>query len=316
MKIFLFSCFLLVASCYCNAQNLVPNPSFEEYTECPSDLAQISRLLNWVSFGNSPDYFNVCANGDPHNIGVPYNQFGFQNPSDGDAYVGFYAFYSNPVGYREYVGVELIQALEKNKRYCLSFDVSLSLDMILSDCASSNIGAMFSTIAYGENNVAPINNNPTLFYNNLISDTLYWTNLSWTFTADSEYIYLAIGNFFNNSNTDTIQYNDGNNIGRSYFYLDNIALIECDSIISSEVESFIEFKVWPNPVSNYLHLYSSERIKKISISDTMTTNLFEIDYPQPLIEAAIDLSFLPNGVYTALVITDNNSKRIYKIIKI
>ena len=68
------------------AQNLVPNPSFEEFTTCPTTLGIGGPLqcTPWFSY-NSADYFNVCGG---FNTGVPNNAFGFQEARTGVAYVG------------------------------------------------------------------------------------------------------------------------------------------------------------------------------------------------------------------------------------
>lgn len=90
---------LLFVFCCTNANaqtNLVPNPSFEQYTICP-DNTHIQGILNskpddWYK----PDdraalYFNICQNLPPH-LGIPYNSYGgkfsYQYPRTGVAYVG------------------------------------------------------------------------------------------------------------------------------------------------------------------------------------------------------------------------------------
>ena len=58
------------------AQNMVPNPSFENHTVCPASYGELYKCENWSSFGYSPDYFNACS---PDTIvNVPQNEFGFQ----------------------------------------------------------------------------------------------------------------------------------------------------------------------------------------------------------------------------------------------
>lgn len=45
---------------YTKAQNLVPNPSFEQISTCPSSLAQLQLATGWISI-ESPDLFSTCA---------------------------------------------------------------------------------------------------------------------------------------------------------------------------------------------------------------------------------------------------------------
>ena len=44
------------------AQNLVPNPSFENYSACPENISEIDFALPWTSTtGATPDYYNSCS---------------------------------------------------------------------------------------------------------------------------------------------------------------------------------------------------------------------------------------------------------------
>jgi OmpA-OmpF porin, OOP family len=81
-----------------NAQNLVPNPSFEQYDTCPDLLNQIQYAIGWNNFGNTPDYYNACS----QIMNVPNTQGGYQLAYDGNAYCGVYTFAYGGVNYREY----------------------------------------------------------------------------------------------------------------------------------------------------------------------------------------------------------------------
>ena len=67
MKTIFFLLFTIFI-CSVNAQiietsrNLVPNPSFEEYIECPVFIDQIKLCRHWnnVIYSSSPEYFNSC----------------------------------------------------------------------------------------------------------------------------------------------------------------------------------------------------------------------------------------------------------------
>lgn len=81
--LFFFSC-LAISLC---GQNLVPNPSFEEYTECPLSVAGLGPVAeSWYSWNETPDYFNACSNDIGGNAGTPNNTWGFQWPITGVAY--------------------------------------------------------------------------------------------------------------------------------------------------------------------------------------------------------------------------------------
>ena len=126
------------------AQNLVPNPSFEEYYQCPVSQGQLYRLLNWRRiqncFESTPDYYNTCA-GSGTDAGVPDNLTGTQWPVDGDGYVGFYQY---GLDFREYITTQLASPLIAGVTYEVSFYLSLPERFVL---ASDNIGAFFTNEA-------------------------------------------------------------------------------------------------------------------------------------------------------------------------
>jgi hypothetical protein len=68
--LFVFSCWLLVINSIL-AQNLVPNPSFENYTTCPTAASQLYVAPPWTSpTTGGAEYFNICSSS---NVGVPFS---------------------------------------------------------------------------------------------------------------------------------------------------------------------------------------------------------------------------------------------------
>lgn len=126
-----------------NAQNLVPNPSFETYVSCPSDPVegdwdnQIVKAFPWTGPGLSTDYFNSCANGQNASCwyNVP-NCLG-QNARTGSAFSMITTF-SNTSDCREYLQVPLIENLQLNSSYYIK--VYLSFENKYSAYASNNLG--------------------------------------------------------------------------------------------------------------------------------------------------------------------------------
>src|SRR5688500_10548560 len=84
----IFILLLFTASMSAQGQNLVPNPSFEDTIACPDDFNQVtSACKDWraYTFG-SPDYYNKCGTWP---MSLPLSFSGFQQPVDGNAYIGF-----------------------------------------------------------------------------------------------------------------------------------------------------------------------------------------------------------------------------------
>lgn len=240
-----------------NSQNLVPNPSFEDTLGCPQGFGQINKANGWSSYAASPDYFNSCGNFD-------FDVFGYQMPSSGSAYAGFANYVSNALypdpNYREYLGRALTSPLTINTKYYISFKVNLTIfASVPSNCGSNKMGAMFSSVPYSSANPAPINNNPPVYSNSIITDTLNWTTIFGSFVADSAYQYLIIGNFFDNNNTDTLLLTS-DTVCSSYYYVDDIC-VSTDSAYCvnyatglSELQDKPSILVFPNPAHNSINI--------------------------------------------------------------
>ena len=101
--------------------NLVPNYSYEQYTQCPDNENQVSYSTGWKSYYASPDYYNICAT-NPW-VSIPYNIGGsYQQTATGTAYCGFYAYWSPTFsgGYtnmREHIGRQLSSPLVIGIKY-------------------------------------------------------------------------------------------------------------------------------------------------------------------------------------------------------
>ena len=125
------------------AQNLVFNPSFEEYCLCPNNSSQVYKARGWSSFGNTSDYFNSC---DPSLAqSVPVNTQGYQWAVDsGNAYCGIYTRWGGfPVdtSYGEFIGSKLLSPLIPNQQYYVQIKVN-SANKIGQRCATNKTGVL------------------------------------------------------------------------------------------------------------------------------------------------------------------------------
>src|ERR1700761_534549 len=110
---FVFSAFVL------NAQNLVPNPSFEDTVHCPTTIGQLQYAQHWINpTQGTPDYYNACSSSNGNAVHVPNNSFGSQIAMAGSAYGGFYAFNKPfPNSFKEYIEIELLSSLLASHKY-------------------------------------------------------------------------------------------------------------------------------------------------------------------------------------------------------
>ena len=186
---------------YSNAQNLVPNSSFEDTISCPNGGGQIYLAIGWTSFNGNPDYFNSCtACSNPLGcFGIPENVWGSQQAFDGNAYAAIITYYEQ-FQYREIVGAKLLQPITPGKKYFVSYYVSRTGGYTFlpyhSDGGSNNLGFRFFMNSYSASDPNPIDNFAHINETSIIIDTINWIRISGTFIADSAYQYIAIGNFF------------------------------------------------------------------------------------------------------------------------
>jgi hypothetical protein len=277
-------------------QNLVPNPSFEEFTSCPWGQSQISFAVGWNSYCNTPDYFNSCDNNGQ--VGVPSNVLGFQFARTGNAYAGIYA-YSLVGEYREFIGTLMKNQLIIGQKYYVTFYVSTAFNPNPgwhSTFAVNKLGVRFSTIPYSYSNPVPIDNYSQVYTDSIISDTINWVKISGSFLSDSNYSYVSFGNFFNNSNTTHISLDTLSSF--AYYFIDDI-IISTDSTYTGGIDfasySFFYIRIFPNPARDWIIMEGSD-IKSFLIIDIFGRKYIE-DAFVPTSLKSIDVSNLSKGIY-------------------
>jgi hypothetical protein len=210
-----------------NAQNLVPNYSFEVYTSCPTSSSQVSFAVPWTGTNNSTDYFNSCA--PPCFISVPcQNSISFQYAKTGDAFAGMW-FLHGLIDYREYLQTKLLDTLLPSMCYKVSFFLN---NHNSAKYAINNFGVYFSTDTFTTVwNPAPYIPQVLGFNNEIINDTLNWIEISGLYIANGGEEYITIGNFSDDANTDTLDTGNGTSSGGAYYFIDDVSVIPIDSII-------------------------------------------------------------------------------------
>lgn len=207
------------------AQNLVPNPSFEQYNSCPFGHSMFQTVDDWIAPNESTtDYLNACAAGT--DVGIPVNYFGYQPARTGKGYAGIHPWQQGS-SYREYAQVKLKQPLRAGEIYRVEFYVSLSS---VFNTALSNMGAYLSAnrpsaFSYGllqnVNGPPQIRNSPSL----MLTDTLNWMKIEGAYTAKGGEQYLTIGNFDDDAHTNYLP--SENSPTLSYYYIDDVSVINC-----------------------------------------------------------------------------------------
>jgi hypothetical protein len=290
--------------------NLVPNPGFEIFSPCPNSLStpgfdKVAYASSWSSYGDTPDYFNSCANASS-NAGVPDNFWGFQQVDTGNAYCGLFAYMTG--NFREYMGCQLLSPLSVGQKYYVSFKVNRA-DKPIITMTCNKLGTRFSTIPYSETNPVHGNNFAHVCSSSIVADTANWVVISGSFIADSAYSYLILGNFFDDNNTDTASI--GSAPYRAYYYIDDV-YVSTDSLNS--VESNIGnnvLNIFPNPVIDNLTIEFEKKTGSNSVLLTIYNVLGEkVEEEKILFEEGkyiVNRNGLECGIYLLRIESDDVS---------
>jgi OOP family OmpA-OmpF porin len=207
--------------------NLVMNGDFEEFKNCPKDFVKNPSSFacqDWTSPNQgTPDYFNKCSKAI---TGIPENFAGIRNAYSGNAYSGIVCFVKG-LDFKEYLQGKLSQALQKDKKYIITFHVSWGTE---STFMIDEIGLKFSPSLLFENGSQSLYD-PDLSYK--LNNVRKWETCSDTFTAKGNEKFLIIGNF---QDREQIQVKDNLNkrgiadknpiVNAAYYFIDMVKLTE------------------------------------------------------------------------------------------
>lgn len=314
----------MISTGYC-AQNLVPNPSFEEYIDCPWSCCDLDlNCVNWYSFSETPDYFNSCSE---YTAGVPFNPWGHQFAITGNAYAALVTYSSIAENIREYIATPLTTPIESGESYYIMFYMSQSDGGDLDNwrCATDRIGAkFFNDPDYTPDNPYVPGNDPDLQYNGLFTDTTNWVLIDGWFEADQAYNWVAVGNFFDDEQTDTVQFGEP---GKCFgiYYIENVCITtnptDCDylkqesdlnsDIEPDESEEFIQ--IHPNPSPGWFQIIASFVLTEVKVYNAIGQLIIKQYVGQQ--ELNIDGTNWAKGLYILKVKDENNHQQTFKIIK-
>jgi OOP family OmpA-OmpF porin len=242
--LFFLLCFSGIAS---QAQNLVPNPSFEEYDVCPMALT-VTRMvgpLYWYQpTAGSADYFNSCAK-NRGVCGVPRNKLGYQEARTGQGYCGFICYLNEKKlrNYREYLEARLDKRLNKGHTYCVQLHVSLAES---STYAVYNMDVLFSRFAVKAQNDKCIDSIPSASYvsDTALSDYKGWKEIRMTYTAEGGERFITFGNFHTDKKTRSLKLpkNDETSEDKyikykeAYYYIDDVCVKDITDTVSCDCD--------------------------------------------------------------------------------
>ena len=199
------------------AQNLIYNPSFEEWSECPRDIKLLENAFGWKSVGQTVDLFDDCGAENYQlipNLFVPKSAFGSTHASFGISFP--FSIRSDTI-FREYLQGSLTKEL-KNKNYYLSFNV-----LARSENRTNHLDVYFSPADLDSIGPYPKGIVPQFELNEWIGGYDHWQLHEGCLDNISGANYFTVGNF-QPPGTDEVEFPDVEFSNR--IYIDNFKLIE------------------------------------------------------------------------------------------
>jgi len=236
-----------------NTCEAVCNGGFEYNQAPPWGLHCIKQACPWDTSGQkaTPDLFNstvnTTANSSGYKVKTPNNFAGGQQPKSGNGYAGIVTYMTIGNNYKEFLVQPLLTPLQANKKYRVSFYVSLAGH---AGYKTLGMGAFLS--ATNPNSLGYSNlqlQNPQIkgtFFNSTIGDTTNWVLITDTITPTTTMYYIAIGCFKNNANDGhtnvphtTSQWPSSMVSSGAFYYVDEVSILP---------EGALQITANPNPV--------------------------------------------------------------------
>jgi len=214
--------------------NLVTDAGFE-VTEIKT-LKSYNQLTTFLKSWGTPnqtsaDLFNTGVKGTK--AGAPVNDYGTQEPLGGTSYAGFRAYTKDAKKTRTYLQAKLSQKLEKDKLYCVRFNLSLS---DLSKFGVNNVGIFFSDrkISNQHDNALTLMPQVTEKTNKPIVTMDGWETICGTILGSGKEEYIIIGGFGleDNMKIDKVKKpaaQQGVILSDAYYYIDNIEIVPVEA---------------------------------------------------------------------------------------
>jgi gliding motility-associated-like protein len=259
-----------------NAQNLVTNPSFEEYYQLPNGKNDFYLYIKDWGTGSrgTTDFFHTDS--PAMSSQIPCNWFGCQNARTGNAYIGIHSWLTKDKIEREFAGVDLLEVMQVGHEYKLSMYVSLEDNY---ECASNGIGFLLSEYpimtTYGQK--------MHYFEPSIIIDTTNWVKIEGLYLADKKYEYVTIGNFLleDDPRFKTLILDSTKTDMSCSYYVDDVSIVPTGKVVS--VTSVLEEGCFPIEGSASINHPKDTNtswewyLNNVLVSDTDEAINFEID---------------------------------------
>lgn len=209
--------------------NLVPNSSFEQYKRLPErgneGLSCVDVWRNPVLIGLG-DYYHADSKSRKYTTGR--NVLGKQQPHSGKAFAGICVNKK----FREYLQVQLLRPLKKDKEYRISIFISCADKIWLSKLDEFGIVFTKKEITLSPNEYLP--DPPTVIFrdgNNMYKNKKDWIELSAIYKATGIEKVMTFGSFLYREKVVVETKEHGKIIGPTnyaHYYIDDVSIIPLD----------------------------------------------------------------------------------------
>ena len=219
---------ICVLSVTVNAQNLIPNSSFEKNNDDPANAGDWNVCKGWSNSNmhphlqypyGSPDYLNVNGQGSAK---LPASTFGYVQPHTGKAIMGMLGFHGSEC-FREYLACKLLRPMKVGNKYKISFWITNGEKDRYGNLGCDNMGVKLSMKPIRQKDHEALGVVPTV----KIEKTFFsekWEQFTFEFVADSAYTNFIFGNFYGDEKTTRTEQEEGYN-GSAYYFVDDFEIV-------------------------------------------------------------------------------------------
>lgn len=233
---------------FATAQNLIPNPGFEDYIgDCTFGVG-MDDVEHWSypDCANLGRYFHSCNNTGAPNGGVPVNNYGAEQPHSGSAYAGVapFVFLAQDGTVHSYASVDLLSPLVAGEDYCLRFFISRA------DSSRYAVGTLHAFLWYSLPSICNYNDTAWDTYAAATFDISSvgpdgWYPMEAQFSANGAEANLTMGTFLFGAEFDTT-YVGPFPINNALYYFDDFYLGPCDVAVQ-EISANSDLVLTPLP---------------------------------------------------------------------
>ncbi len=311
------ACLGVIVSVYGQVENIVLNPDFEEYNNCPQGYTYMDKshklIPHWTypTF-TTPDYFNKCSSGE---VKVPDNFAGYSQPKSGKGYMGAILSGSNR-DFREYFQGTLSGPMKEGQVYCVSFWYKLASG---SKFAVDQLSIYFVNQIVANGNKTFLNYKPQLSNTEglFLDNTEEWVQFCQLYTAKGGESFFLVGNFKNYENTNYVVTGKDtkNKKGKkyAYYFFDNFEirpLVDCNicACVPKGMETVVIDSFYTggiDPVTGQLTKQVDDGVISLGISGGSPP--YNITWSNG-VKNTQKISNLPAGTYSYEVTDQNNCR--------